>query len=438
MCDQDSALLRQLLAEGLARRYTLRARAEGPEFVIEGVEEPSCLPTFQSEVGTGIRPASSPVPAPEAAAAVRVLVERLQLELKAIERAGLATYFLLVADCARYGRSIGASCLAIGSSPGSLVNYLLQISTVDPILHGLLFERFWNPERNNPPAIYLEFADDRLEEVIEYARQKCGSNPIAHLVTDLESGLAADMPTLGLLGLKALTILRRTCERMRKTKGIKVPLDHLPLDDGKTYDILRRGDTSGIFQLESEEIRGLCRKLQISSLQHITALVALYRPGPMDLIPDFIKRRHGKVAVLYEHPRLECISMETYGVLIYQEQIMQAAQILAGSTLGGADLLRRALGKRKFGEMAQHRELFVNGCMKANCIPATEANHLFNWLVESAGYGFNKSHAVAYAMVAYHTAYLRANYPVEFRSAMTQTDGGAELPENPPPGRLSP
>lgn len=437
MRDQDCALLRQLLAEGLARRYTLRARAGGLELIIEGVTEPARLPTFQSEVGTGIRPASSPVTAPEEAAAIRVVVERLQLELKAIERAGLAAYFLLVADCARYGRSIGATCVAIGSCPGSLVTYLLEISTVDPIRHGLLFERFCNPERINPPVIYLEFADDRLDAVIEYARMKSGSRLVAGIVTDLEWDTASALPTLGLLGVKALTVLRRTCERVTQAKSIEVPIDHLPLDDGKTYDVLRRGDTSGIFQLESGEMPALCRNLCVSSFEHITALVALYRPGPMDLIPDFIKRRHGKVAVHYEHPLLECISKETYGMLIYQEQIMQAARTLAGYTLGGADLLRRAMGKRRFEEIAQHRELFVNGCMKANSIPATESNHLFDWLVEFAVYGFNKSHAIAYAMVAYQTAYLKANYPIEFLSAMTQAEGDAELRDDQTPGKLS-
>lgn len=413
--------LRQLCVEGLARRYTLRARVEGRAVIIEGVEEPQRLPTFKGKASTSIRPASGLVPAPEEVAAIRVVIDRLQLELKAIEQAGLAAYFLLVAECARYGRSIGASCLAIGSCPGSLATYLLEISTVDPIRHGLLFERFWNPERINPPVIYLEFADDRLDEVIEHARKKCGSSPVAHLVTDLESDLAAELPTLGLLGLKALTVLRRTCERTRQTKSIEVPLDQLPLDDVKIYDLLKRGDTSGIFQLESGEMPALCRKLQPNCFAHISALVALYRPGLMDRIPDFIERRHGKVAVVYGHPLLECISKETYGVLIYQEQVMQAAQILAGYTLGSADLLRRAMAKRKFEEMAQHRELFVNGCMKANSIPATEANQLFDWLVEFAGYGFNKSHAAAYAMVAYQTAYLKANYPVECLSAVKAT-----------------
>jgi DNA polymerase-3 subunit alpha len=158
-------------------------------------------------------------------------------------------------------------------------------------------------------------------------------------------------------------------------------------------------------------MRDLCRKFQISSIEHITALVALYRPGPMDLIPDFIRRRHGEVEIVYEHPLLESISRETYGVLIYQEQVMQAAQVLAGYTLGGADLLRRAMGKKKAEEMAKQREIFVKGCANVNNIPAAKANQIFDLLEKFAGYGFNKSHAAAYAIVAYQTAYLKATIP---------------------------
>jgi DNA polymerase-3 subunit alpha len=169
-------------------------------------------------------------------------------------------------------------------------------------------------------------------------------------------------------------------------------------------------------------MRDLCRKFQISSVEHITALIALYRPGPMELIPEFIKRRHGEIEIKYEHPLLEQISKETYGILIYQEQVMQAAQILAGFTLGAADLLRRAMGKKKVEEMAQQREKFVKGCAATNKIPAAKANQIFDLLEKFAGYGFNKSHAAAYAIVAYQTAYLKANFPVEFFCAMMTND----------------
>jgi len=176
--------------------------------------------------------------------------------------------------------------------------------------------------------------------------------------------------------------------------------------------------------LESGGMRDLCRKFQISSIEHITALIALYRPGPMELIPEYIKRRHGEVKIEYEHPLLEPITQETYGILIYQEQVMQAAQVLAGYTLGGADLLRRAMGKKKVEEMQKQRETFVKGCAAQNKIPAAKANQVFDLLEKFAGYGFNKSHAAAYAIVAYQTAYLKANHPVEFFCAMMTNDMG--------------
>ena len=209
---------------------------------------------------------------------------------------------------------------------------------------------------------------------------------------------------------------------VKRTQGISVDVDQLPLDDKKTYDLLNRAETLGVFQLESGGMRDLCKKFQISSVEHITALVALYRPGPMDLIPDFIKRRHGEIEIKYEHPLLESISKETYGILIYQEQVMQATQLLAGFTLGAADLLRRAMGKKKVEEMQQQREKFVKGCAVTNKISATKANQIFDLLEKFAGYGFNKSHAAAYAVVAYQTAYLKANYPVEFFCAMMTND----------------
>ncbi len=206
------------------------------------------------------------------------------------------------------------------------------------------------------------------------------------------------------LGLKTLTVIRNTCDLVKQTTGIEIPIDDLPLDDPKTYDLLNKANTIGIFQLESGGMRDLCRKFQISSVEHITALVALYRPGPMELIPDFIKRRHGEVKIEYAHPLLEPLTKETYGVLIYQEQVMQAAQVLAGFTLGSADLLRRAMGKKDPEKMAKQREIFVHGCAKVNHIPAAKANQIFDLLEKFAGYGFNKSHAAAYAIVAYQTA----------------------------------
>jgi DNA polymerase-3 subunit alpha len=526
--------LRQKVVEGLLFRYTLKTRLEGHNFIPETIEDPWQLPMFRTGLTTAQK-AASPKPNadvndPETAAAIKVVMERLQLELEVIEKTQFVDYFLIVGDFVEYGRSQGVDCVARGSAAGSLVTYLLAISNVDPIRYGLLFERFLNPERVNPPDIDIDFADDRREDVIKYVRQTYGDDCVAQIVTfgtmgaksvvrdvgrvmgltygecdrlakmvpaDLKMNLAKALKEspdlkqaydteevtrelfdtafvleditrntsvhaagvvigpeplpnllplkkdedgvivtqyamgpvgdLGLLkmdflGLKTLTVIRRTCELVKKYRGVNVDVTRLPLDDEKTYDLLNKGNTVGVFQLESGGMRDLCRKFQISSVEHITALVALYRPGPMDLIPDFIERRHGRKQIAYEHPLLEPISKETYGVLIYQEQVMQAAQYLAGYTLGGADLLRRAMGKKKLEEMAKHRDKFVKGAKTINNIAEAKANDIFDLLEKFAGYGFNKSHAAAYAIVAYQTAYLKANYTVEFLSAMLTND----------------
>jgi DNA polymerase-3 subunit alpha len=508
--------LRKLLAEGLQKRYSIHARAEGEKFVIEKIDDPNLLPTFSENENSDT--------------ALKVVLDRLQLELKVIEKTGFLSYFLIVGDFIRYGHEHGIACVARGSAAGSIVTYLLEISNVDPIRYGLLFERFLNPERVNPPDIDIDFADDRRADVIKYVSEKYGKDSVAQIITfgtmgaksvvrdvarvmglsygdgdrlakmipfdlkmTLEKALKqspelkaayenedvtrelidtalileditrnasvhaagvviGDQPLVNLLplkqdedgalvtqysmnpvgdlgllkmdflGLKTLTVIRNTCEMVKRTQGTEIDIDHLPLDDKKTYDLLNRAETLGVFQLESGGMRDLCRKFQISSIEHITALIALYRPGPMELIPDFIRRRHGETEIKYEHPLLEPIARETYGILIYQEQVMQAAQILAGFTLGAADILRRAMGKKKVEEMQKQREKFVKGCAEKNKIPKAKADQIFDLLEKFAGYGFNKSHAAAYAIVAYQTAYLKANYPVEFFCAMMTND----------------
>ena len=246
------------------------------------------------------------------------------------------------------------------------------------------------------------------------------------IVTQYAMGPVGDLGLLKMdfLGLKTLTVIRNTVDMVRQTTGKEIVIDDLPLDDAKTYELLNNAQTLGVFQLESGGMRDLCKKFKIASVEHITALISLYRPGPMDLIPDFIKRRHGEQEIEYPHPLLEPIARETYGILIYQEQVMQAAQILGGYTLGRADLLRRAMGKKKIEEMAVQRESFVKGCAETNGIAAPKANEVFDLLEKFAGYGFNKSHAAAYAVVAYQTAWLKANHPVEFLCAMMTNDQG--------------
>src|SRR6185437_10593894 len=378
--------LRQWLAEGLHRRYGLRVRAEENEFIVERVEDPHRLPTYHPEddasmatADSGPRQGAALEADPRVTAAVRAVMDRLQLELAVIEKTGFISYFLIVADFVRYGRSKGISCVARGSAAGSLVTYLLEIANVDPIRYGLLFERFLNPERVNPPDIDIDFADDRRADVIEYVRQKYGRDAVAQIVTfgtmgaksvvrdvgrvmglgygdcdrlakmvptDLKMDLTkvlkqspelkeaydneevtrelidtafvledltrnssvhaagvviGDQPLanllplkqdedgvivtqyamnpvgdLGLLkmdflGLKTLTVIRNACEMVKRTRGIEVPIDNLPLDDAKTYDLLNKANTLGIFQLESGGMRDLCRKFQIGSIEHITA-----------------------------------------------------------------------------------------------------------------------------------------------------------------------
>jgi DNA polymerase-3 subunit alpha len=268
-------------------------------------------------------------------------------------------------------------------------------------------------------AAGVVIGDQPLVNLLPLKQDEDGS-----IVTQYAMGPVGDLGLLKMdfLGLKTLTVIRNTCEMVRQTRGLEVPIDNLPLDDARTYDLLNKANTLGIFQLESGGMRDLCRKFQISGIEHITALIALYRPGPMELIPEFMARRHGQVKIEYEHPLLEPICSETYGIMVYQEQVMQAAQVLAGYTLGGADLLRRAMGKKKLEEMARQRDAFVKGCAQLNNIPAAKANQIFDLLEKFAGYGFNKSHAAAYAIVAYQTAYLKANYPVEFFCAMMTND----------------
>ena len=224
------------------------------------------------------------------------------------------------------------------------------------------------------------------------------------------------------LGLKTLTVLTR-CAELLKRRGIELDLSALPLDDRPTYEMLGRAEVTGVFQLESSGMRNVLRQMRPDRFEDIIALVALYRPGPMDNIPRYIACKHGQEVPDYLHPSLEGILKETFGVIIYQEQVMQIAQVLSGYTLGAADLLRRAMGKKIKSEMAAQRQNFVSGAV-ARDVPKARATLIFDQVDKFAGYGFNKSHAAAYAMVAYQTAYLKANYPVEFLAASMTLDMG--------------
>ena len=466
--------------------------------------------------------------------------DRLAYELKIIQQRGFSGYFLVVWDYVKYARDhqipVGPGR---GSAAGSLVAYALRITNIDPVHHGLLFERFLNPERKSMPDIDTDFCMDNRDRLIEYVTQHYGADRVAQIITfnrmtskavvkdvarvlegishreaeqmakyipvfrgkpaGLQEMVSDDTPapefkakyeqdekvrhwldlamriegvnktfgvhaagvviapqpldelvplqrnndgaiitqypmedieSLGLvkmdfLGLKNLTLIQRAVKLIAKNHGVYIDLDHLPLDDPKTYELLSRGELEGIFQLESAGMRQIVQDLQPSSIEDISSILALYRPGPLDagLIPKFIDRKHGREKVEYSHPMLAEILKETYGLIIYQEQIMRIAQDMAGYSLGQADLLRRAMGKKKPEEMEKQRQVFLEGAAK-NGIPKDIAIDLFDQMVLFAEYCFNKSHSTAYAYVTYQTAYLKANYPVEYMAALLSCHTG--------------
>ncbi|MDB2414450.1 DNA polymerase III subunit alpha [Rickettsiales bacterium] len=458
--------------------------------------------------------------------------ERMEYELGIITQMKFPGYFLIVSDFMRWGKRhdvpIGPGR---GSGAGSVVAWVLEITDLDPLRFGLLFERFLNPERISMPDFDIDFCQERREEVIRYVQQKYGADKVAQIITfgklqakavlrdvgrvlqlpysqvdriskmipfnpldpiTLEKALKmdrnlskmkeddpevnrlmtlamqleglyrhasthaagvviadrpldemvpvyrdprSDMPVSGysmkyteasglvkfdFLGLKTLTVIAKTCAFLKK-RDIDIDVSKLPLEDKKTFELLSAGNTVGAFQLESAGMRDTLRKLRPDNIDDIIAIISLYRPGPMDNIPSYIARKHGTEEPDYLHTMLEPVLKETYGVIIYQEQVMQVAQIMGGYTLGGADLLRRAMGKKIASEMDKQRKIFVEGAV-ANKVDKKTASSIFDLVAKFAGYGFNKSHAAAYAMISYQTAYLKANYPVEFLAASMNLD----------------
>ncbi|MBM4125263.1 MAG: DNA polymerase III subunit alpha, partial [Nitrospira sp.] len=459
---------------------------------------------------------------------------RLREELYVITAMGFAGYFLIVWDIIKFARSRGIPVgPGRGSAAGSLVAYALRITDLDPLVYGLLFERFLNKERISLPDIDMDFCMDRRGEVINYVIDKYGSDHVCQIITfgtlgakaairdvgrvmeipyaevdrvaklvpnDLKmtlekallqeprlkeltdtdpkiaelmtiarslEGLArhasthaagvvisqqpltdhvplykgandeivtqysmGDVEKVGLvkfdfLGLKTLTMIHHAVHLINAHKAMPAPLDiaRIPLDDPATYALLASGHTTGVFQLESSGMRDLLTGLKPDRFEDIIAIIALYRPGPMDLIPDFIKRKQGKVPIAYEVPELELLLKETYGVIVYQEQVMAIANTIAGFSLGQADILRRAMGKKKPEGFETLRAQFLEGA-KQRKISEKKAGKLFELIQKFAGYGFNKSHAAAYALVTYQTAYLKANYQTEFMAALLTIEMG--------------
>ncbi len=270
------------------------------------------------------------------------------------------------------------------------------------------------PRHSSTHAAGVVIGERPLPELVPLYRDPRSDLPVTQF--DMKYVEAAGLVKFDFLGLKTLSVLQKAAQMLAR-RGIIIEFDKLALDDPATYEMLQSGDTVGVFQLESEGMRRTLAAVRPTSFGDIIALVALYRPGPMDNIPMFGRRKNGEEAIVYPHPLLEGILSETYGIFVYQEQVMQAAQILAGYSLGGADLLRRAMGKKIKSEMEEQRAIFVNGCAEHNQIDAAKANELFDLIDKFAGYGFNKSHAAAYALLAYHTAWLKRHHTETFYAA---------------------
>lgn len=275
------------------------------------------------------------------------------------------------------------------------------------------------PRHSSTHAAGVVIGDRPLDQLVPLYRDPRSDMPVTQF--DMKYVETAGLVKFDFLGLKTLSVLKEA-KRLLALRGVDVDLDALAWDDSAVYELLQRGETVGVFQLESEGMRRTLSAVKPTNFGDIIALVALYRPGPMDNIPLFGARKNGREAIAYPHPLLEGILAETYGIFVYQEQVMQAAQILAGYSLGGADLLRRAMGKKVQAEMDAQRETFVKGCGEHNQIAPKAANELFDLIDKFAGYGFNKSHAAAYALLSYQTAWLKAHYPHEFFAASMSFD----------------
>ncbi len=462
-----------------------------------------------------------------------VVRQRLDYELQVIHKMGFDTYFLIVWDLCRYSRGQSIWYNVRGSGNGSIVAYCLDITLVEPLKYGLIFERFLNPGRIDMPDIDLDFRDDCRSEVLEYTAQKYGTDRVAQIITfgtlgaraairdvgrvkdiplsevdrvaklipnipgkpvTLREALtdvtefkqlyesedylkdlidtAADMegvvrnagthaagvviadrplveymplhrPTgaaevspiktvtqfemgvmdkLGILkvdflGLSTLTIMARACELIKNRHGIELNLENIPTDDPETYALLGRGETAGVFQVEGSGMRRWLMQMKPTAIDNVIAMVALFRPGPMDVIPAYIRRMHGEEPIEYKHPLFEPIFKETYGFAVYQEQLMSAAMQLAGYSPPEADDLRKAIAKKIKDKLLKHKEKFVHGAVEHG-IPKETAGEIFDDWEEFARYGFNKSHAADYGIIAVQTGYLKCHYPDEYMTAL--------------------
>jgi DNA polymerase-3 subunit alpha len=467
------------------------------------------------------------------------LRERMNYELGIIEKKGYASYFLIVADLLSHAREAGIYTNTRGSAAGSLVSYLCGITTVDPIKFNMPFERFLNPERPSAPDIDMDIADNRRDDLINYAREKYGDDhvvqigtfgtmmaraavrdvsralghsygtgdrlakmipfgkqgfpvtidsaiaetpelaqaykrdPVAREILDLAKRVEGNARHVGVhaagvviapgpvmdyvpiqpdpkggktitqydmysvadeyggvgllkfdfLGLTNLSVLADSVARVQKRLGVEVDLDRVSLDDKKVYDMLARGETLGVFQMAGSGMTAYLKELKPTFVHDLNAMVALYRPGPMAFIPDYIARKRNPKLVTYLDPRLEAILKPTYGILIYQDDVMMMAVQLAGYSWGEADKFRKAMGKKIPEEMAKQKDRFLSGTVERG-MKKESAQKLWEQIETFAAYGFNKAHAASYGNLAYKTAYMKANFPVDYMAAVLTADAG--------------
>ena len=463
-------------------------------------------------------------------------LKRLEYELGIIKQKGYPTYFLVVGDLLRYAHENGIYTNVRGSVAGSLTTYLLGITNVDPIDYKIPFERFLNPERPSLPDIDMDYADNRRDEIIAYAKSKYGEDKVAqigtfgtmmakgsvkdvaralgypysvgdrissliplgsqgmpmtidhamkivpelkeayekeadtkriidlakkmegcvrhisvhaagvvmaprplyefspvqydpkggHIITqyDMYSIEDAGLPKFDFLGIRNLSILALAVKLVKKIHNTIIDIDKIPLDDKKTFAMLARGETMGLFQLNGSGMTRYLKELRPSTIHDINAMVALYRPGPMEFIPLYIERKHNPKLVKYFDPALEPILKQTYGVLIYQDDLLLIAINIAGYSWGEADKFRKAVGKKIPAEMEKQKGHFINGTVEHSKWTLKKATELWNQIEPFAAYGFNKAHSASYGRVAYQTAYMKANYPVEYMTAVLTSESG--------------
>jgi DNA polymerase-3 subunit alpha len=463
-------------------------------------------------------------------------IDRLEYELGIIKQKGYPTYFLVVSDLLRFSRENDIYTNIRGSVAGSLVTYLTGITKVDPIAYKLPFERFLNPERPSLPDIDMDYADNRRDDVISYAKQKYGEDHVAQIGTfgtmmakgsvrdvaralgypyitgdrisnmiplgsqgmpmtidhameivpelkeayekepdtkriidlakkmegcvrhisvhaagvvmaprplyeftpvqydpkggsiiteyDMYSIEDAGLPKFDFLGIRNLAILALAVKLVKKIHNVNIDIDRIPLDDKKTFSILARGETMGLFQLNGSGMTKALKELKVSNIHDINVMVALYRPGPIENINEYIARKHGKKPIKYIHPKMKNFLDTTFGVLVYQDDLLMTAIEVAGYSWGEVDKFRKAVGKKIPEEMAKQHIKFVEGCQKHGDMTKQASEDLWKLFEPFQGYGFNKAHAASYGLVAYQTAYMKANYPVEYMTAVLTSESG--------------